>query len=62
MKDVGRMSQGWGRCMWRTMQVLDLLAVKAEGDRNMMLGLGSIVAAAAAAAAAAGIGLMERSW
>jgi len=45
--------------MWRTMQVLDLLEVKAEEDRNMMLGLESIVAVADAAA---GIGLMERSW
>ena len=55
VKDVGPMSRGW-ESMLRTMQVLDLLVV--EEVRNMMLGLGSIVAAADAAA---GIGLTERS-
>ncbi len=55
------MSRVW-KCMLRTMQVLDSLAVevKTEEDRNMMLDLRSIVVVAAAAAV--GIGLMGRSW
>ncbi len=56
------MSRVW-KCMLRTMQVLDSLAVevKTEEDRNMMLDLRSIVVVVAAAAAV-GIGLMGRSW
>ena len=57
------MSRVW-KCMLRTMQVLDSLAVevKTEEDRNMMLDLRSIVVVVAAAAAAVGIRLMGRSW